>query len=204
MITTSGVKQVVVGNFEKCLKSLTEISYDPTNNAHVVIEDSVQFHCYDDIVQKVYQAAKGNGKEKEETYEDNPRSPDMILFEENTVVFVEFKNGKINDKVRDNIKVKAIEGGIIILYKIISKYIKDVTFLDTVKLKKSYYLVYNKTKNPVPKDSRERIHNHSFTNRIRFGLDIYKGTFFYEVGTFTGNGFLYWLKRKGFICKEPI
>ncbi len=145
MITASDVKQIIIRDFENCLKSLTGISYDPSNNAHVVIENSVRFHCYDDIVQKVYQAAKRNGKEKEETYEDNPRSPDMILFEEDTVVFVEFKNGKINDKVRDNIKVKAIEGGIIIMYKIISKYIKDVTFLDTVKLKKSYYLVYNQT-----------------------------------------------------------
>ena len=199
MITASDVKQIIIRDFENCMKSLTDISYDPSNNASVVIEDSVQFHCYDDIVQKVYQAEKGNGKAKEESYEDNPGSPDMILFEKDSVAFVEFKNGKINDRVRDNIKVKAIEGGIIILSKIISKYIKDVTFLDTVQLKKTYFLVYNKTKNPVPKDSRERIHNHSSTNRVRFGLDIYKGSFFYEVGTFTGKGFLFWLKRKGFL-----
>ena len=126
----------------------------------------------------------------------------MILFKGNSLFFVEFKNGRINEKVRDNIKVKAVKGGLIAMYQIASKYKSDLSFIDIIKLKKSFILVFNDEKNPSPDDAAapiNRYKNHIRAAPVRFGLDIYRGTFFIEVRTFTPKNFEQWLELEGFV-----
>ena len=125
------------------------------------------------------------------------KSPDMIIFDKNALVFVEFKNGKITSKDKDKIKLKAIEGCFIILHKIISSYKKNVGFIDIVKLKKSYIVVYNTEKN-----TRERIRDRKYSNIARFRLENYRGTFFYEVTTLSKGVFIQWLESRRLIQKS--
>ncbi len=103
---------------------------------------------------------------------------------------MEFKNGKIHSSDKDKIKLKAIEGGFIVLHKVISKY-KNVTFEEIFSLKKSYVLVYNIEKNPA-----HTIHDHLYSTGARFGLSIYEGTFFYRVKTVSPEVFSQIIKEE--------
>lgn len=118
----------------------------------------------------------------------------MVLFKEDALVFVEFKSGKIKP---DDIKVKAIEGGFIILNKILKAYKKGMDFIDIFKLKKTYIVVYDKKKN-----ARRRLSFQKGANIVRFGLEIYKGTFFYDVKTLSQKHFEIWLQENRFIAAQ--
>jgi hypothetical protein len=95
-----------------------------------------------------------------------------------------------------------VEGGLIAMYQIASKYKSDLSFIDIIKLKKSFILVFNDEKNPSPDEAAapiNRYKNHIRAAPVRFGLDIYKVTFFKEVKTFTPKNFEQWLEFEGFI-----
>ena len=200
MIDESEAKEIITAEFTDCIKSLRNISWDKSNKV-ALVDSQHQFHCYDDIVERFYRERKIEDTEDEGKIE-SPRSADMILFKGNSLFFVEFKNGRIDEKVRDNIKVKAVEGGLIAMYHIASKYKSDLSFIDIIKLKKSFILVFNDEKNPSPDEAAapiNRYKNHIKAAPVRFGLDIYKGTFFIEVRTFTPKNFQHWLEIEGFI-----
>ena len=161
----------IADTFEGCIESLSRISED-TVKGQPLIRHPAQFYNYDAIT--------GN------FYRQKPRSPDMILFKEDTIVFVEFKSGKIKSS---DIKVKAIEGGFIILHKIVSHYKKEISFIDIIHLKKVYIVVYDKDKN-----ARKHLLDHKYANVARFGLEMYKGTFFHKVKTLSKDRFMVWLE----------
>jgi len=203
MITASEVKELIHREFGDCLKSMHDIGWDYSNKVSMV-EIRENFFCYDDIVRRFYREVghRQTGDEEDEEKEDSLRSPDMILFKEDTIWFVEFKNGKINEKVKDNIKVKAVEGGLIALYRIASTYKGDTIFPDILGLKKSFVLVYNDEKNPLPQEAAEPVNRYKSHIRaipVRFGLDVYKDTFFSDVRTFSPINFEQWLENEGFI-----
>lgn len=164
MLTQSDIETIVRKEFDDCLAPLREISLDSENNV-IMVDRPERFFHYDKITESVYKG--GNC----------PKSPDMLLFGKNSLVFVEFKNGKIHSSDRVNIKLKALEGSFIVLHKIISNF-RDIEPEDICKLKKSYILVYNEAKNP-----RRFIHDHLFSKGARFGLSLYQGMFFVKVKT---------------------
>lgn len=170
MITLTEIKEIITDGFKECLQPLREISRDSQNN-NIMMDSPDRFYSFDKIAQCIY---KGQNK---------PKSPDMIIFKNDSVIFVEFKNGKIHSSDKDKIKLKAIEGGFIVFHKVISKY-KNVTFEEIFKLKKSYVLVYNIEKKPA-----HYIHDHINSKDIRFGLAIYEGTFFHSVRTVSPEEF---------------
>jgi hypothetical protein len=182
MITESEIKDIFSCQFNDCLQSIRQISWDPVHEA-ALVDMEERFHHYDIIADKFY--------------DNTPKSPDMILFDNDTIVFVEFKNGKINSKDKDKIKLKAIEGCFIIFHKIITSYKKNVSFLDIFKLKKYYILVYNTERN-----TRDRIRDRKHSNLARFGLENYKGTFFHNVSTLSRDVFTGWLRTQKFTRYE--
>ena len=190
MINESEAKEIITTEFANCVKSLRDISWDKSNKV-ALVDSQHQFICYDDIVKLFYQKRKIEYT-KDEGKIESPRSADMIFFKENSIFFIEFKNGRIDEKVKDNIKVKAVEGGLIAMYHIASKYKTDLSFIDIIKLKKSFILVFNDEKNPSPEEAAapiNRYKNHIRAVPVRFGLDIYKGNFFKDIRTFTSKNF---------------
>lgn len=182
MITEKNVKEIIESNFKNFLHPLNQISRD-TENEISMINRPNRFHNYDSIARKLY---------KEST---KPKTPDMILFKNNTIIFVEFKNGKVD---KDEIKLKAIEGGFIILHRLVSLYcpegISDIEFMDIVRLRKYYILVYNEKKVDINGQIRNSVENYL----IQCGLAKYKKTFFEEIELCTISGFEKWLDELGF------
>lgn len=184
------------------LDQLSEISKDDANKESMISGfENYGFYNYDKIKYFYYQSNNA------------PKSPDMILFRKDEIVFVEFKNGRIEGGkmqcqgenagcpfVKWDVKLKSIEGGFIILHRILSSEWKDISFTDILNLKKTFILVYNEEKNPCKNPPKGFIHNSLFRYKIRYGLDIYKSTFFHEVHTFSEDIFSGWLeKNKSFL-----
>ncbi len=176
-MTVPEIKEIFELEFKNYLQPLKKISRD-TNNKVALVDSDKPFHNYDKIAEKIY----GGNK---------PRTPDMIYFKKDMPVFVEFKNGEIGKNLRNEIKVKAIEGAFIVFHRIISKF-RKIDFADIFKIDKIYVVVYNAEKNPVA-----NIHNHTYSSEVRFGLGIYEGTFFSRVITIASKEFIQLLKEKG-------
>ncbi|HLP58534.1 MAG TPA: hypothetical protein VK186_06890 [Candidatus Deferrimicrobium sp.] len=202
MIDVTGVKDIIGKHFGDCLETIGNISRD-TDNKKVMVDMQERFHCYDTIVQGFYQ-----GKAAVKTVGDeNPRSPDMILFKMDSICFVEFKNGKLD---KDKIKVKAIEGGVIAMHEIVKKYSSfDVGLSDIINLDKSFVLVYNDKKNPsidadvvdddTSSEKGKRYKTHVRAIPVRLGLGIYKNKFFKEIKIYSPANFKKWFKKEEFL-----
>jgi hypothetical protein len=231
MTAQKDIKQLFERRYEseKFRQPLREISKDASqgeNQAVSLVDRDEVFYNYDEVVGDVFPQHR------------KPKSPDMAFFKDDTIYFVEFKNGQIEwrgglrdeSKCQDcgkweeccqkwaeccikrekwGIKLKALEGSFIVLHTIACKRLdKRVKFEDIFHLQKAYILVYNEKKNPTIKQQRKQdtqkkknsldyIHNRVYTDEIRFGLEILKGTFFKEVMTFTAAGFEDWMEREG-------
>lgn len=206
MITEKEVKEIIEAKFGKYLQPLSQISKDPAND-EIMIDRSTMFHNYDKIAEEAYNI--GDDKDHDENSnadrndEKKPKTPDMILFKNNTILFVEFKNGKIKEKTKWDMKLKAIEGGFIVLYKIIVKYGRkdkaEIDFLDIVKLRKHYIVVYNEGNHKKKGEKTSDYHQSVKKNICRFGLLKYRKTFFDEVETYTCPVFEDWLKKQQFM-----
>lgn len=170
MISQPEVEEIIVNEFKDCMQPLREISRDFQKETSMV-ESSLQFHCYDKIAEIIYEG------------QNKPKSPDMVLFKKDSLVLVEFKNGEIHSKDKNIIKLKAVEGGFIVLHKILSKY-KKINVEDIYKLNKSYVVVYS-----TKKSTRYALHHHVYSKIARFGLSIYEGIFFFRVRTVSPGAF---------------
>lgn len=124
-------------------------------------------------------------------------SNDALVFHPNdTVTFIEFKNGHINNPEQQRKLLKKIYDSIVIFTDITGKTISDTrNFLN-------YILVYNERKNPDntnPKikyrasKSRDEIDKillgYGKETHIKYGLEFLKGYCFKEVNTYTQNEF---------------
>jgi hypothetical protein len=178
MMTVSELKKIIGREFKNCLQPLTDISWDSANG-QALVKSNERFHNYDRMADIVYRG------------ENKPKTPDMIYFKRDTLVFVEFKNGKIGPATREQIKLKAIEGGFIVLYRIISTF-SEIDFSDIYQIDKSYIVVYHTEKNPI-----DAIHGHLYSRETRFGLEIYEGIFFKRIKTVSPQVFILLLTGKG-------
>lgn len=113
---------------------------------------------------------------------DTPTSNDALYIgNKNHLVFIEFKNGHIDQKVSANIRRK-IYDSIAILTDIIGKGISFTRYnLD-------YILVYNEDKN-IKENINKHIMNKSREKIIKFGLDRFKNFFFKDVYTLNDKEF---------------
>jgi hypothetical protein len=131
--------------------------------------------------------------------EDVAKSADAIINSKKGLVLIEFKNGSVNnrdvkDKVRDSV---------LILCDIIKcniSYIRENI---------DFILVYNETKNPLPKQIIKGIvqesHSRTFISKklaqkgkqefVLFDLDRYKKFLFKEVHTYTQEEFEEYLEK---------
>ncbi len=198
------VKDLICGEYPHCVKSMEDISRD-TANEEVMVTLRDRCHSYDEIAKLFYQGQVAQTANSKKDKEKLPSTPDMLLFKKDAVVFVEFKNGEINRKVRKEIKVKAIEGGFIVLYDIIRNLDDTVTFTDILtKVRKEFVLVYSNTgkngkRGKKHAATRQWYKDHYGAAPIRFNLRIYEGTFFSQVQTITGPEFKQWYQEQDFL-----
>jgi hypothetical protein len=174
MMTVLNIEKIFAREFKGYMRTLKEISSESKKGPSVVNDEEGLYFNFDEIKEKeVFEGAP-----------EMPASPDTLIFKENEIVFVEFKNGKIRNirKKKKEIKLKAIEGCFVVLSRIVEKY--DFSFLDIIKLKKSYVLVYNDENNP-----RDEIVNRSDFAELEAALEIFKGTFFHNISVMPSNLF---------------
>jgi hypothetical protein len=207
-ITARQIKKLIDDNYSDHLEPLHIISKDQARNESMIpIAD--KFLNYDRICESLF-----TGKNK-------PKTPDMIFFKDDVIYFVEFKNGRIEGirkkcemrreedecrYVKWDIKLKALEGAFIVLHRLASDVEEKINFSSIFNIKKVYILVYNNErsiKKNGKTNSRIKIADHLSANRVRFGLGIYKGTFFADVATFTPEVFIKTLHRLKLIPQPP-
>jgi len=209
MITAADIKEIIEKEYAHCpgcLTELSEISKDEANNQSM-IPSSARFYKYDKICERLFDGG------------DQLKSPDMIIMKDDELIFVEFKNGRIEgikkkcevrgmddecQYVKWDIKLKSIEGAFIILHLLAEKK-RKVDFSEIIGLKKTYTLVYNPEKNDRAKNGHiKTIHDHAGSYKIRFGLKLYADRFFIKVATIPPERFLIWLEKESLIGKSEL
>lgn len=171
--------------FGNCIKPISAISFDSANNEPLINRHD-EFLSYDHIVKQFCEQRCQQG--------EILKSPDMILFKEDgSIVFVEFKNGQISSKEKNNIKLKAIDGCIIMMHNIVTEHFKevqDVPFIDIITLDKHFILVYNDEK---------KYRGHIQGISTKFFLNIYKDKFFKDIKAYSPENFIKWLRKENLI-----
>ncbi|HLP48871.1 MAG TPA: hypothetical protein VK469_23220 [Candidatus Kapabacteria bacterium] len=209
MITAADIKEIIEKQYVHCpgcLMELSEISKDEAHNQSM-IPSSARFYNYDKICQHLFDGG------------DQLKSTDMIIVKDDELIFVEFKNGRIEgiekkceirgmddecQRVKWDIKLKSIEGAFIALHLLAEKKSK-VDFSEIIGLKKKYTLVYNPGKNDRAQNNHiKTIHDHAGSYKIRFGLRLYVDRFFIKVATIPPERFLIWLEEEGLIDKSEL
>ncbi|QOR84144.1 hypothetical protein IMZ17_16980 [Geobacillus stearothermophilus] len=177
MMKIDELKALLQNKYREFFQSIENISRDDQNNESLC---SSPFVClaFDNAVQDLA-SKKG---------EDALKSPDLLHIQDNQLLFVEFKNGKIDKKERQSLRLKAIEGPFIGLYEMIKEHDPSISFHDIVKIDKVYYVVYNEEKNPQKRTAG--LQRHLEGQQIRFSLKKYKGTFMKDVKTICATVFL--------------
>lgn len=170
------LKKIFQEHYRAFKSSIKQLSYDRDNDVSLC-NSNKRFINFDAVVKKIAQSNS----------EDSLCSPDVIHFKGKKVIFVEFKNGRINDKTKMELKLKGIEGGFIGLYKAVKTFDDSFTFDNILSIPKEYYIVYNSTKNLQPRVGGITQHLESAT--VRFGLEKYQGTFFEKVRTVSEDVF---------------
>lgn len=173
-------------------KTLRETSKDDSNILDIQYMTQSDAEAVDfDMVKRRYANALGLS-------EENAASVDAIIQLKDHVAFIEFKNGKVNNR---NIKDKARDS-LLIFSDITGKnisYIREQT---------DFIVVYNSEKNPMPnqikKDrvqesaSRAAIADYFMSKAqkefILFDLERYKKLYFREVHTYSKEKFEEYLK----------
>ncbi|MGE5340563.1 MAG: hypothetical protein ACM3SY_03695 [Candidatus Omnitrophota bacterium] len=202
VITEWQVREIIERHFQEELETLSEISRDTSHQRSLIVGfDRYKFFNYDKIKNKSY---RGN----------SPKSPDMLLFKDDEIIFVEFKSGRIERRKKEcrhrseddeckyvmwDIRLKAIEGGFIVLQHVLSKIRADVRLLDIFTLNKTYILVYNDAYENSRKFPFHYCHDPFYAGEVKFGLHIYRKTFFNKIHTFSKSTFVEWLVFNKFI-----
>ena len=185
------IKTFFEKEYADCLQPLSRISYDDAND-RILCRSETRFFNYDKIVQRVCGSY-------------TPRSPDMILFYGNNLVFIEFKAGRVDisrrrDSLRDSIKLKGVEGGYLGLLRAVRPL--HISFDAVCSLQKIFIIVYNESH---WRNHRTRgLQAHQENLILKLGLGMYEGAFFRRVQALSSSNFLSWLGKRGFLREvEP-
>ncbi|MDC3418716.1 hypothetical protein [Aquibacillus salsiterrae] len=174
-MTIEIIEAIFQTNLSSYKKSVTELSKDSANDEELCNSDK-EYIDYDQVIEDLYMS------------EDVLPTPDLVTIKDNKVIYVEFKNGKIDNKEKKKLKFKGIEGGFIALYDITSKYHAEITFNEIQLIEKEYYVVYNSNKNSQSRVGKMKAHLEG--QQIRFGLKKYQGTFFSKIETMSNDRFI--------------
>jgi effector-binding domain-containing protein len=104
-MTILDIKEIFNREFNKYRKTLKEISKESKNGPSVINDQEKLYYHFDKIKETtVYKNAS-----------EMPASPDTLIFKDDEIVLVEFKNGRIENikKKKKEIKLKALEGGLL-------------------------------------------------------------------------------------------
>lgn len=152
-------------------KTWSKVSLDDSNNESMIINEEKCFD-YDSGISKLHNS------------EYPPRCVDGVIIKNNTLYFIEFKNGVIDKKIVTDLRLKACES-LIELSNILKKDGIEIEYNELVSLKTKFILVYNLDKN-ILKEKVENINQGflketiQFTNAKKF-LSKYKGILYDEV-----------------------
>jgi hypothetical protein len=163
--------------YHNCRKSFRVISLDTTNGEHLCHSQRTVY-CYDDIIKKVFA-----GREL-------PMSPDGLFLDSLThnIIFIEFKNGRLRQENKIELRFKGVEG----IYSLLKWILKDFSLLPEEQV--DYIVVYNRDKiSDYPTPDRDNIVNYigklAQERQIKFGLSRLKGTYFNDVITMNQDEF---------------
>lgn len=141
MKTEIEVNDYLNTNYKSYINSISIISKDDCNNTPMIEGESIKMFNYDKgVLKKIWNQL---GKTHEIT------AVDGLDFQNNTLYFIEFKNGKLNKKEdKFGIRLKMTES-LIGLVKGFKKDSFDCDLCSFLKLKKRFILVYNEEKNTI-------------------------------------------------------
>lgn len=170
--------------FMHCISTYQKCSEDSSNqeSMQVPVTECINF---DDAVQK---AANAFGCSK-----DSAASCDSLVWDENNKpILIEFKNGKISNKVKRNIRGKMCNSVLFLEYFLGKKWIELRSELE-------FILVYNKEQNP--QSSKQYLRDYSSnlaagTKDIRFGLEKAYNLYFHEIKTLNEDEFSDLVKKR--------
>jgi hypothetical protein len=176
--------------FKNHRTTLKETSKDSHNGADIFMTDSLLSVINFDAVKDEYAKPLKSS--------EMPKSNDALFFHDNgDIYFIEFKNGKIDQEKRFEIRLKIFDS-LLMLTDIIEK---GVSF---TRKNLSYILVYNEEKNsPAEKTksemqtspSRDAFSKHYIgksgtnSNFIKFNLERFQKLYFKKVHTYTEEEF---------------
>lgn len=173
--------------------SLKELSKDTTDSSHV------QYMTNSDRVAVDFDRVKERYENKLGLCNEHASSVDAILCTKESIVFIEFKNGRMKN---EKTKVKEKLRDSLLIFGAITERTIQYT-----REKVDFILVYNETKNPLPNqltrgrvqdsDSRTAIAKHIAQKAgeefVLFDLEKFKKLYFRRVHTFTETEFEHYI-----------
>ena len=168
--------------FQNNLKSLKETSHDDCNDVYMT-EDLSPVISFDDVM-KEYLSSHGCQNEA-------LQSVDAITRFDNRPLFIEFKNGKLNNKETKLEIYGKIKDSLLVFGDITNR---TISF---TRENAEFILVYNLSKNPSRNIDNINEHILSYANEehIRFGFARYKSVCFKDVHTYSEEEFGKFLKK---------
>lgn len=182
---------------EECKSDLKTVSFDSAHEESMVDSNEVIYNF--DLIQEKYYKLHNSSKPL--------ASMDGLIVSGNRQYFIEFKNGCIDKKTKDNIKAK-IPASLWTFMDLNHMRVEDIR--KTV----DFILVYNDEKTFVEEQLRNTDYQPSkYRNHIKnklmkrahqpcilFGMEQYKGIFFHDVQTLTKDEFIKVLRNIKPVC----
>lgn len=188
--------------FEANVGTLEEASFD-SEHKNAMTNSRIKV-CLFDQVKEWYV------KNKIPFSNPNPKSNDALFCSEEKSFFIEFKNGKIDNRVNFEIN-KKIYDSLFILFDLnyVNKNSEQIKSISDTREKMEYILVYNEneyetvgettlTKEGISRQKRSSNNRNLLYKTVRglakqelilFGLDQFKNYLFYDVHTYTEKEF---------------
>ncbi|CAC9954851.1 hypothetical protein [uncultured Gammaproteobacteria bacterium] len=167
--------------YQNYLANFKTLSYDSDNDEHLCQDTTHKYYNFDEIV-------------KARNPKCTPASPDALIFKDNKVYCVEFKNSFKRRVNTENIKKKLKDG-----HKILSKIFTELGFRleDCELIFCVVYKGFDESELEKKEIERKKIHYRIKDKRIaQFDLEQYKGKYFDDIVTNNVDFF-----RKQFIKK---
>lgn len=176
-------------NYKDYINSISIISKDDKNDIPMIDEENIKMFNYDKgIIKKIW-------NKLEKKYEI--AAVDGLDFQNNTLYFIEFKNGKLSKKEdKLGIRLKMTES-LIGLVKGFKKDSFDCDLHNLLSLKKRFILVYNEEKNTIgTKSPLEVFKNLADIYPLKLQMEEYNEETFEKVIVMSKSDFeKYYLKK---------
>lgn len=188
MKTEIEVNDYLNTNYKSYINSISIVSKDDCNNTPMIEDENIKIFNYDKgVLKKIWNQL---GKIHEIA------AVDGLDFQNNTLYFIEFKNGKLNKKEdKFGIRLKMTES-LIGLVKGFKKDSFECDLCNLLKLKKRFILVYNEEKNTLVNDPLEPFKNLANIYPLKQQMEEYNNEIFEKVIIMSRNDFeKFYLKK---------